>query len=473
MIDTIKINAIMADATLKTTTETPTSAQNIKVACIQQVWQWPASLNDYRNQLTRLVQKAKGDSAHLCVFPEYGGLMLALASLEGRATRQMRNAFERSARQPQLQRWMTRRWASWQALDVRPLLAETILSSSEKLWDRYHELFSDLARKTGLTIVAPSAYLRDPKDGVIRHLAAVFDHTGQLVGTQSKVMIYAPDPLVQPGSTWRPIVTEIEDIGPVRLGILLGSDLLYPEAIDILRIQGIDILVHQAFSAKHSQTASAMPISSGSISAERLHTELLQSLLPRPNLPLSDAQANAPLYGIGSYLVGDLTLSHNLHYTLSGNSAIAGSPLDTRSPDGEETVAPVRIFATAGSPTSERVLTKDILLEKRLNTDGDVGQPAIEPATLVAQHQRLTALHVALVSLPRFTEPIPWFVDDTSSEAEDNVGTHQPDGENDMEALENVIFGHSLSGETGANSGKVYTLDELPVLQSVKAVWEK
>ena len=41
-----------------------------------------------------------------------------------------------------------------------------------------------------MTLVAPSAYLPDPLDGVVRNLSAVFDRFGNVLGTQAKIVLH-------------------------------------------------------------------------------------------------------------------------------------------------------------------------------------------------------------------------------------------------------------------------------------------
>ena len=102
------------------------------------------------------------------------------------------------------------------------------------IWQTYQQIYGELAAEFGVTLVAPSAYLPDPGDGVIRNLAAVFGPGGELLGVQAKFLLSPIDETYcQPGSTWDVIRTEAGAVG-----LMLGNDVLYPEIGRLLAFQG-------------------------------------------------------------------------------------------------------------------------------------------------------------------------------------------------------------------------------------------
>jgi len=203
----------------------------------------PVTLDEYRDGLRRFLRAAENKRAQLVIFPELAGVMLVPPLLgDFRSSLLLRADVGR------------RRSASpWQKLvgavagsaagvlkaNYQTGMGGLLDVAAGTLWDRYVETFGGLAKEFGVTVVAPSAYLPDPFDGVIRNLAVVFGPDGAQLGAQAKVILSAADErFCQPGSNWEVIHTEAG-----ALGIMIGSDVLFPEVGRLLAFQGAEVLI--------------------------------------------------------------------------------------------------------------------------------------------------------------------------------------------------------------------------------------
>lgn len=225
----------------------------LTVACVQQRMRLPVTLDEYRDGLRRFLRAAENKRAQLVIFPELAGVMLVPPLLgDFRSSLLLRADVGR------------RRSASpWQKLvgavagsaagvlkaNYQTGMAGLLDVAAGTLWDRYVEIFGGLSKEFGVTIVAPSAYLPDPFDGVIRNLVVVFGPDGAQVGTQAKVILSAADErFCQPGSNWEVIHTEAG-----ALGIMIGSDVLFPEVGRLLAFQGAEALITLAAATSQAE----------------------------------------------------------------------------------------------------------------------------------------------------------------------------------------------------------------------------
>ena len=213
------------------------------VACVQQRLRLPLTTDELRESLRRFLRAAENKRARLLVFPELAGMMIVPPLIVDFRSSLLKRADVGRRRSATLWQKMVGTMAGSAAgvlkANYQSGLAGLLDVSSATLWESYSDLFSGLAKEFGVTIVAPSMYLPDPFDGVIRNLAAVFGPDGALLGTQAKVMLTKEDELYcQPGSTWEVIHTEVG-----ALGLILGSDVLYPEVGRLLAFHGAEALV--------------------------------------------------------------------------------------------------------------------------------------------------------------------------------------------------------------------------------------
>lgn len=221
-------------------------ADRLVVACVQQKMHLPLTLDEYREDLRRFLRVAVAKQARLVVFPELGGVMSAAPMLDDFRSQLLKRADRGRRRQANLWQRSLGGLAGVVArmvrADFRAGLAGLLDVAGPEVWQLTQSTFGGLAREFSVTLVAPSAYLPDPVDGVIRNMTCVFDSQGNLLGRQAKVVLPEQDTdLAQPGSTWDVIPTEVG-----RLGVILGSDVLYPEVGRVLAFQGADALIMQA-----------------------------------------------------------------------------------------------------------------------------------------------------------------------------------------------------------------------------------
>ena len=213
------------------------------VACVQQRLRLPATLDEYQEGLRRFLRAAAHRHARLVIFPELAGLMLAPLLLgDFRTSLLLRAELGRRRSASVWQRFIgavAGSAATMLKADYQTSLAGVLDVAGDTLWERYCEIFGGLAKEFGVTLVAPSAYLPDPFDGVIRNLAVVFGPDGKHLGTQAKVILAAQDErFCQPGSNWEVIHTEVG-----ALGLMIGSDVLFPEVGRLLAFQGAEALI--------------------------------------------------------------------------------------------------------------------------------------------------------------------------------------------------------------------------------------
>lgn len=348
-------------------------ADRVIVACIQQQMRLPQTLDGYREEMRRFVRVAVAKQARLVVFPELAGVMVAPPLLRDIGSRLLKRADRARAR---------RRVSLWDRLvgsvagsvaellraDFRRGFAGLLDVDPQSIWQAYVDVFGGLAQEQGVTIVAPSAYLPDPTDGVVRNVAAVFDAYGQRVGQQAKVVLHPADAdLAQAGSTWDVIPTEIG-----RIGLILGSDILYPEVGRLLAYQGADVLVVQA--------------APGDL---LLYNKVRAGVLAR----MQDNQ----LFAAASYLVGDNRFSRGQRTPFVGKSAIFAPQELTPRSNG--------VLVEMGSARSEGVVAAewDFAALRGLWESSDT--PVRSQLPLQQAGQVLAQLYAKLQRLPRVVEP--------------------------------------------------------------------
>lgn len=204
-----------------------------------------STIDEYREDMRRFARAAEGKGAQLIVFPARAGLGIApmlARDRGGRMLAQSSAATRQSAGLWQRVRGSAAGWVA-QALkaDASTSLADLIASQAPVLRDAYMDLFGGLAAESGLTVVAPSAYLPDTDSSLIRHSSFVFGPRGDVLGRQSQVTpgIGLPAAIAR-GKSWSVIET---DAG--RLGILIGEDAVCAEAMRILALQGCEVVLAQ------------------------------------------------------------------------------------------------------------------------------------------------------------------------------------------------------------------------------------
>jgi len=302
------------------------TSERLIVACVQQCMRVFATVGDYQNELHRFLRIAQHKHAALAIFPELGGTMLAPPMLRDSRSTLLKYAERGRRRKASLWQRYTGQAAAWIASRSRQSFVATIGAcldvAGDELWETYCELFSGLARQYHLTLIAPSGYFPDPIDGKIRNITAVFGPDGTMLGYQAKVMLYGIDKtLAVVGMDWDVIQTEVG-----ALGILLGSDVLYPEIGRLLAYKGAEILIGQ-----------------GACPSTVLYQKLRAGILAR----MQDNQ----LFAAASYLVGLNELNGRVELRYHGRSAILAPQELTPRFNG--------VLVEMGSQGSEGVLSAD------------------------------------------------------------------------------------------------------------------
>ncbi len=215
----------------------------IVVGCVQLKIRLPQNREELEQHLLRFVRLAQTKRVRLLVFPQFTGLMAAALVAKGGRTGLLKQADR--ARRTNASFWTRAqaRLAGGAAgvlgADFGAALEGLLLRQPDEVWESYTSLFSAIARHHGMTVVAGSSYLEDPADGALRHMALVFGPDGQLLGQQAAVTLPGDEhPLVEPGQGWQAIQTPVG-----RLGLLIGSDALFPEAGRLLGFAGAEALI--------------------------------------------------------------------------------------------------------------------------------------------------------------------------------------------------------------------------------------
>jgi predicted amidohydrolase len=293
------------------------------VACVQQRLYLRDDADACRDDLARYLRPAQAKGARLAVFPELAGMAVLSPMLQGRRAGLLRQA-ER-ARQPRASLWtrakgrLAESTAGLLKVSFRQALTQLLAEEAARLWRAYRDLFSWAAREYGMTIVAGSGYLLDEM-GAVANQAAVFGPDGALAGQQSKVAVSVDEQdLATPGPGWSVIESQVG-----RIGVLLGNDMLFPEAGRILAYQGAQILVGLC----------AVP---GGAAFRRFRTGMA-----------ARAEENQ-LFGVLSFLVGSNPLASGARQDWAGQSAIL-APSDL-TPDRSG------VLVQVGTANSEGVIT--------------------------------------------------------------------------------------------------------------------
>jgi predicted amidohydrolase len=393
--------------------------EKLIVACVQQRLRLPQSREAYRDDLRRFLRIAANKRARLAIFPELAGTMVGVPLLDDAQSNLLKRADLARRRQATLWQKVTGTLAGSAArllkADLRRTIAALLDGAGSQVWDAYLDLFGGLAREFDLTLVAPSAYLPDPRDGQIRNLAAVFGPQGELLGQHAKVMLHPQDQdMARPGSGWDVIQTEVG-----RLGLMLGSDVLFPEVGRLLAYQGAEFLVAQ-----------------GACTNRVLYEKLRSGMLAR----MQDNQ----LFGAISFVVGHNEFGQGRRQPFVGRSAILAPQELTPRYGG--------VLVEMTNHRSESVLSAEWDFPALRDLWDSSDTPVRQALPLEQAGQILAQLYQRLQSLPNRPElmelPAP---DDSEWESLPTLPKPAP--------------------ERVANQESAHGLDELTVVATVSARW--
>ena len=390
------------------------------VACIQQKMRLPQTLEEYREDLRRFLRAAANKRARLVVFPELAGVMVIPPLLGGFQANLLKRAD--LARRRQTGMWqkmsggVSGMLAGWLGTDFRQMAGALLTTQPDMVWDAYEGVFGELAQEFDVTLVAPSAYLPDPLDGVLRNLAVVYGPGGERLGYQAKRVLHPEDEdLAQSGHEWNIIPTPVGQIG-----LMLGGDLLYPEVGRLLAYQGAELLIAQ-----------------GAATERVLYEKLRAGMLAR----MQDNQ----LFAAISFLVGHNEFSRRQRDPFVGRSSVLAPQELTPRASG--------ILVEASNSRTESVLSAvwdfEALAELWETSDTPVRShlplEAVGPvlAQLYKKMNQLPEGPEALLAAPEIQEP------------------EIREGPGDSEE------GIAVSRRTKS----ILSLDDLPVLASVTSYW--
>lgn len=394
--------------------------KTLVVACIQQKMRLPQTLDEYRDDLRRFMRAAENKRARLVVFPELAGVMVIPPLLGGFQANLLKRADLARRRQTGL--WqkvsggVSGAIAGWLSSDFRQMAGALLTTQPEMVWDAYDGVFGELAREFDVTLVAPSAYLPDPLDGVLRNLAVVYGPGGERLGYQAKRVLHPEDEdLAQSGHEWNVIPTPVGQIG-----LMLGGDLLYPEVGRLLAYQGAELLVAQ-----------------GAATDRVLYEKLRAGMLAR----MQDNQ----LFAAISFLVGHNEFSRRQRDPFVGRSSVLAPQELTPRASG--------ILVEASNSRTESVLSAvwdfEALAELWETSD-----------TPVRSHLPLDAVGPALAQLYKKMNQLPEGPEALLAAPE----IQEPEPQERLVAEEERIA-------VLKRTKSILSLDDLPVLASVTSYW--
>ena len=390
------------------------------VACIQQKMRLPQTLEEYQEDLRRFLRAAENKRARLVVFPELAGVMVIPPLLGGFQANLLQRADLARRRQTSL--WqkfsggISGALAGWLNTDFRQMAGALLTTQPEMVWEAYDEVFGGLAQEFDVTLVAPSAYLPDPLDGVLRNLAVVYGPGGERLGYQAKRVLHPEDEdLAQPGHEWNVIPTPVG-----RIGLMLGGDLLYPEVGRLLAYQGAELLIAQ-----------------GAATERVLYEKLRAGMLAR----MQDNQ----LFAAISFLVGHNEFSRRQRDPFVGRSAVLAPQELTPRASG--------ILVESSNFRSESVLSAVWDFEKLAELWETSDTPVRSQLPLDAVGPALAQLYRKMNQLPEGPEALLAVPEVQEPETKESP----------------VEMEESVTVPKRTNSA--LSLDDLPVLSSVTSFW--
>lgn len=215
----------------------------INVAVVQQRSRVYETPEEYQDDVKRFMRQVKSKHADIVVFPELSGLMLAYPLISGLKRGLLKRASKGSARRASSLSKILGRVAGTTAgalgSGMQGSLERLLRKRHGELFDAYVAFFSDVAAEYGMYVVGGSVYLYDPDLDEVYNSSYLFDPNGEIVGCQEKLVLNQQDEeLCSPGERVQLFSTTFG-----KLGVIVGTDVLYPEPARALAVQGADLLV--------------------------------------------------------------------------------------------------------------------------------------------------------------------------------------------------------------------------------------
>lgn len=218
----------------------------VRVAVVQQMMRVYESPEAYQADVKRFMRQVKAKQADIVVFPELSGLMLAYPLISGVKRGLLKRADKGDTRRASPLARIVGRMAGSTAGALGGGMQGSLLRLLHKrhgeLFDAYVEFFAQVAAEYEMYVVGGSVYLYDEDLDEVRNVSYVFDPQGEIVGWQEKLVLSRQDEeLCSPGDRTTILATELG-----RLGLIIGSDVLYPEPARALAVQGAELLIAPA-----------------------------------------------------------------------------------------------------------------------------------------------------------------------------------------------------------------------------------
>lgn len=194
---------------------------SIKVSAVQLGWAFASTPQEFADRVREPIEKAAQDGAQIIALPNYTGWMLlgvmVPAAQEDRSVEQAaREGGYASAR-------------------------EMLVGAGATLRDFYHHLFGSLAERLGVYL-APGT-ITELSGEMFCNTAYVFGPDGKTVGFQRQTH---RTPAEVGWGLMQGDELQVLDVGIARLGLVVGTDVAYPEVSRILALQGANLLIHNA-----------------------------------------------------------------------------------------------------------------------------------------------------------------------------------------------------------------------------------
>jgi predicted amidohydrolase len=202
--------------------------ERFKAAAIQMRFAWASVPAELESRAKSLIETAIGQGVELVALPEHCGL--ALLGILARI-------------HPELCLDEVVGAAGYTSL------ANCLLSSAPALKSVYEQVFSQLSAQFRVYLAAGTVILPD-KGGALYNTAYLFGPEGQIIGTQRQTHLSQMERQWGLSRGDHLMVFETE-VG--KIGLVVGTDVYYPEVSRILCLRGANVLIHPTCTTAYSQ----------------------------------------------------------------------------------------------------------------------------------------------------------------------------------------------------------------------------
>jgi predicted amidohydrolase len=202
--------------------------EKFKAAAIQMRFAWASVPAELESKAKSLIETALGQGVELVALPEHCGLAL-LGIL--------------AHTHPELCLDEVVSAAGYTNL------ADCLRSSAPALKSAYEQVFSQLSAQFRVYLAAGTVILPD-KEGALYNTAYLFGPEGQVLGTQRQTHL---SPMERQWGLSRGDHLMVFETEVGRIGLVVGTDVYYPEVSRILCLRGASVLIHPMYTTAYSQ----------------------------------------------------------------------------------------------------------------------------------------------------------------------------------------------------------------------------